>query len=56
MTTESAVGVKLGRTLESKLRILDNFVELDEYSSKKTAYHSAIRSNRPSQEQSFMLT
>lgn len=39
MTTESADDFRLGRTLESKLRILDNFVEFDEYSSKKAAYH-----------------
>lgn len=39
MTTDSADDVRLGRTLKSKLRILDNFVELDEYSSKKAAYH-----------------
>lgn len=39
MTAESADDVRLGRTLESKFRILDNFVELDEYSSKKAAYH-----------------
>lgn len=39
MTTESADAVRLGRTLDSKLRILVNFVELDEYSSKKAIYH-----------------
>lgn len=39
MTTDSANDVRLGRTLESKLGVLDNFVELDEYSSNKAAYH-----------------
>lgn len=53
MTTESADGVKLERTLESKLRIPDNFIEL-EYSTKKTGYHSVMRSNTLRQEQSFM--
>jgi len=54
MTAESADDVKLGRILESKLRILDNFVELNEYPIKKTGYHSVMRSNILKQEQSFM--
>lgn len=50
MTAESEDEIKLRRTLQSKLRILDNFVDLEEYSAKKTGYHSVMRSNTPRQE------
>ena len=54
ITSEYADGVKLGRILEGKFRILDNFVELEEYSAKKTGYHSVMRIDTLRQKQSFM--